>query len=122
MESLRIGHDNKGGGSAWFLEDVAIDVPSHGERAVFPCHRWLALKEDDGKLERELYPQFQDISSSKNYFSDVMLCCLTCHVIATRDHDVEIRSDHFCHSVKESCDLLAGNSPFVSLLKCRCVP
>jgi hypothetical protein len=64
---MRIGHDNKGTGAAWFLEDVTVDVPSRGERAVFPCHRWFALKEDDGKIERELYPQIEQIASSKTF-------------------------------------------------------
>lgn len=56
---LRIGHDNKGGGAAWFLDDVMIDVPSRGDHVVFACHRWFADDEDDGKIERELYPTEQ---------------------------------------------------------------
>ncbi len=53
----RIGHDNAGGGGAWFLGHVEIDCPSLGRKWLFPCGRWLAKDEDDGKLERELYPQ-----------------------------------------------------------------
>ena len=54
---FRIGHDNAGGGGAWFLDHVEIDSPSLGKKWLFPCGRWLAKKEDDGKLERELWPQ-----------------------------------------------------------------
>ena len=52
----RIGHDNKGGFAGWFLDKVMIDVPSLGQRSVFPCGRWLDKNKDDGQLERELLP------------------------------------------------------------------
>ncbi|ESO97796.1 hypothetical protein LOTGIDRAFT_208950 [Lottia gigantea] len=57
LKKIRIGHDNAGGGGAWFLENVGIDAPSLGRKWIFPCGRWLSDKDDDGKLERELYPQ-----------------------------------------------------------------
>ncbi|XP_050409617.1 lipoxygenase homology domain-containing protein 1 [Patella vulgata] len=57
LKKIRIGHDNAGGGGAWFLENVVIDAPSLGKKWVFQCGRWLSEKDDDGKLERELYPQ-----------------------------------------------------------------
>ena len=49
---VRIGHDGRGLGTGWFLEEVMIIV--HDECWVFPCMRWLADYEDDGKVEREL--------------------------------------------------------------------
>lgn len=52
-----IGHDNAGGGGAWFLDRIEIDCPHLGKKWVFPHNRWLAKDEDDGKLERELFPQ-----------------------------------------------------------------
>ncbi|CAB4019689.1 lipoxygenase homology domain-containing 1-like, partial [Paramuricea clavata] len=60
LEMVRIGHDGKGFGAGWYLDEVTVEVPSRGEIMVFPCHRWLAEDEDDGKIERELY------SSQKN--------------------------------------------------------
>ncbi|CAH1787210.1 unnamed protein product [Owenia fusiformis] len=57
LKKIKIGHDNKGGGGAWHLEKVEIDAPSLGKKWTFPCGRWLAKDEDDGLLERELYPQ-----------------------------------------------------------------
>lgn len=53
----RIGHDNAGGGAAWHLDKVVIDAPSLGKSWTFPCSRWLAKDEDDGQIEREIYPQ-----------------------------------------------------------------
>jgi len=55
--SCRIGHDNAGGGGAWYLENVEIDCPSLGRKWMFPHGRWLAKDKDDGQLERELFPQ-----------------------------------------------------------------
>ena len=63
---LRISHDNKGGAAGWFLDNVTVDIPSRGEHVVFPCHRWLADDEDDGKIERELYPGKQTQSNPSN--------------------------------------------------------
>lgn len=57
LTDFRIGHDNAGGGAAWFLDKVVIDAPSLGKAWTFPCSRWLSKKEDDGLIERELFPQ-----------------------------------------------------------------
>ena len=49
-----IGHDNSGSGPGWFLDKVEVESPSIGMIQVFPCDRWLARDEDDGKIERKL--------------------------------------------------------------------
>ncbi|XP_054895001.1 lipoxygenase homology domain-containing protein 1 [Poeciliopsis prolifica] len=56
LEKLRIGHDNSGGSSGWFLDWVEVDAPSQGQRLRFPCGRWLDPAEDDGAIVRDLYP------------------------------------------------------------------
>ncbi|XP_061603543.1 lipoxygenase homology domain-containing protein 1 [Phyllopteryx taeniolatus] len=57
LKKLRIGHDNRGGGSAgWFLDWVEIDAPSLGQKLRFPCGRWLDKGEDDGAISRDLFP------------------------------------------------------------------
>ncbi|XP_075955406.1 lipoxygenase homology domain-containing protein 1 isoform X2 [Anarhichas minor] len=56
LEKLRIGHDNSGGSSGWFLDWVEIDAASQGQRLRFPCGRWLDKGEDDGVIVRDLYP------------------------------------------------------------------
>ena len=68
IEMLRISHDNKGSAAGWFLDDVTVDTPSRGDHVVFPCHRWLADDEDDGKIERELYPGQQTHSNPSKYY------------------------------------------------------
>ena len=62
---VRIGHDGKGFGAGWYLDEVTVEVPSHGELMVFPCHRWLAEDEDDGKIERDYLNQHNNIEQSK---------------------------------------------------------
>ncbi|XP_048241483.1 lipoxygenase homology domain-containing protein 1-like isoform X2 [Haliotis rufescens] len=57
LKKIKIGHDNAGGGAAWHLDNVVIDCPSLGRMWTFPCNRWLGEKEDDGAIERELFPQ-----------------------------------------------------------------
>ncbi|KAM9307093.1 lipoxygenase homology domain-containing protein 1 [Pholidichthys leucotaenia] len=57
LKKLRIGHDNKGNGSAgWFLDWVEIDAQSVGQKLHFPCGRWLDRGEDDGAVVRDLFP------------------------------------------------------------------
>uniref|UniRef100_A0A3Q2WL46 Lipoxygenase homology PLAT domains 1b n=1 Tax=Haplochromis burtoni TaxID=8153 RepID=A0A3Q2WL46_HAPBU len=58
IRRVRIGHDGKGGGSAWFLDKVIVREEGQAEaNAVeFPCNRWLARNEDDGQIVRELVP------------------------------------------------------------------
>jgi hypothetical protein len=75
LELVRIGHDGKGLGAGWYLDEVTVEVPSRGELMVFPCHRWLAEDEDDGKIERELYPSQQNnIEQSKKNLISVDIC------------------------------------------------
>uniref|UniRef100_A0A8B9L5M6 Lipoxygenase homology domains 1b n=1 Tax=Astyanax mexicanus TaxID=7994 RepID=A0A8B9L5M6_ASTMX len=56
LQKIRIGHDNKGGSSGWFLDWVEINAPSQGQKLRFPCGRWLDKGEDDGAIVRDLYP------------------------------------------------------------------
>lgn len=53
LEKVRIGHDGRGLGTGWYLEEVVIIV--HDECWIFPCNQWLADYEDDGKTERDLF-------------------------------------------------------------------
>ncbi|CAL1540467.1 unnamed protein product [Lymnaea stagnalis] len=57
LKKIKIGHDNAGGGGAWFLDKVEIDAPALGRAWVFPCGHWLSDSDEDRLLERELYPQ-----------------------------------------------------------------
>ncbi|XP_077976546.1 lipoxygenase homology domain-containing protein 1-like isoform X1 [Styela clava] len=54
LKKLRIGHDNSGSSPGWYLEKVMIDDNSTGRIYTFPCGRWFAKDEDDGRITREL--------------------------------------------------------------------
>nr|XP_009664467.1 PREDICTED: lipoxygenase homology domain-containing protein 1 [Struthio camelus australis] len=56
LKKIKIGHDNKGSSTGWFLEWVEIDAPSLGRCLKFPCGRWLDKSEDDGAIERIIFP------------------------------------------------------------------
>lgn len=45
-----------GNSTGWFLEWVEIDAPSLGQCLKFPCGRWLDKSEDDGAVERIIFP------------------------------------------------------------------
>ncbi len=63
IRKIRIGHDGKGAGDGWHLKEVIIDAPKLGKKWRFPCSRWFDKSEDDGKIERDLYPM--DISTEE---------------------------------------------------------
>ena len=56
----RIGHDEAGLGSGWHLDKVEIVDPYKEKAWAFPCGKWLARDEEDGEIERELYPSGND--------------------------------------------------------------
>ena len=60
LKKLRIGHDNKGLKSGWYLSDVTIDCPSLGKSWRFPCGQWFAKDEGDQLIERDIYPDIDD--------------------------------------------------------------
>ena len=53
------------------LDKVEIDAPALGKRWYFPCGRWLDKGEDDGQIERELFPvetRTEEYQKRKNMF------------------------------------------------------
>ncbi|XP_038600030.1 lipoxygenase homology domain-containing protein 1 isoform X2 [Tachyglossus aculeatus] len=60
LEKIRIGHDNSGINPGWHCDHIDIRRLLPGgegsETLTFPCDRWLASSEDDGKCIRELVP------------------------------------------------------------------
>ncbi|KAM4028013.1 oxygen-regulated protein 1 [Anomaloglossus baeobatrachus] len=55
ISHIEISHDGKGLGNGWFLEKVEIVTESTNEAALFPCNRWLAEDEEDGRTFVQLY-------------------------------------------------------------------
>lgn len=90
LTKLRVGHDNAGFNSAWFLDKIIIRHLKAPEKPdgkksdkkrskktddsaedddciyVFPCNRWLAKDEDDGQIIRELLPHTTSGKLRKN--------------------------------------------------------
>lgn len=54
VEELLIGHDNSGIGPGWFLDRVEVECPVTGMLQTFPCGKWFAKDEGDGRIERIL--------------------------------------------------------------------
>ena len=54
VSRVRIGHDNSGPGSGWYLDKVIVDDIENQRVYEFPCDRWLAEDEDDGLTQRDL--------------------------------------------------------------------
>ncbi|XP_071964229.1 uncharacterized protein [Antedon mediterranea] len=52
---LLLGHNAKGYGAGWFVEEINIKEDIHSQtQFVFPCQRWFDDGVEDGKLEREI--------------------------------------------------------------------
>lgn len=71
LRKVRVGHDGKGPGAGWHLKEIIVDAPKLGKKWRFPCDRWFDKGEDDGKIERELYPMdvsFEEYNPCKSYF------------------------------------------------------
>jgi hypothetical protein len=58
LERIRIGHDGTGFGAGWHLQDVGIRSSSEAEVHfdIPTTGRWFDTTEDDGQIERDLYP------------------------------------------------------------------
>ena len=41
-------------GPGWHLKEIIIETLN--EKIVFPCNKWFDKKENDGEIERYLYP------------------------------------------------------------------
>ena len=51
---MRIGHDNSGSKTSWFLKHVVVHDLQTREKFYFICNNWLAADKDDGLIERLL--------------------------------------------------------------------
>ncbi|KAM5305132.1 lipoxygenase homology domain-containing protein 1 isoform 3-T3 [Glossophaga mutica] len=54
LMKITVGHNNKGRSAGWFLSKVAIEDVGNKRKYDFPLNRWLALDEDDGKIQRDI--------------------------------------------------------------------
>lgn len=56
VKFITIGHDNSGEKPGWFLDRVTIQNKQTGKTLDFMVNRWFSKSDDDGKIERDLYP------------------------------------------------------------------
>ncbi|KAM9632188.1 lipoxygenase homology domain-containing protein 1 isoform 3-T3 [Trichechus inunguis] len=54
LMKINIGHNNKGGSAGWFLSKIVVEDIGNKRKYDFPLNRWLALDEDDGKIQRDI--------------------------------------------------------------------
>ncbi|XP_004422559.1 PREDICTED: lipoxygenase homology domain-containing protein 1 isoform X1 [Ceratotherium simum simum] len=54
LMKINVGHNNKGGSPGWFLSKIVIEDIGNKRKYDFPLNRWLALDEDDGKIQRDI--------------------------------------------------------------------
>uniref|UniRef100_A0A2K6GSY1 Lipoxygenase homology PLAT domains 1 n=1 Tax=Propithecus coquereli TaxID=379532 RepID=A0A2K6GSY1_PROCO len=54
LMKINIGHNNKGSSAGWFLAKIVIEDIGNKRKYDFPLNRWLALDEDDGKIQRDI--------------------------------------------------------------------
>nr|XP_055024965.1 lipoxygenase homology domain-containing protein 1 isoform X1 [Misgurnus anguillicaudatus] len=54
VRKITIGHNNKGSSAGWFVEKVIVDDLGNKTVYDFPINRWLAIDEDDGKIQRDV--------------------------------------------------------------------
>ncbi|XP_012870303.1 PREDICTED: lipoxygenase homology domain-containing protein 1 isoform X2 [Dipodomys ordii] len=54
LMKINVGHNNKGSSAGWFLSKIVIEDIGNKRKYDFPLNRWLALDEDDGKIQRDI--------------------------------------------------------------------
>ncbi|XP_031568814.1 polycystin-1-like [Actinia tenebrosa] len=54
LGSIKIWHDHGGNNPSWFLSRLYIRDLQTDKKTWYICNRWLAVEEDDGKIERVL--------------------------------------------------------------------
>ncbi|XP_055478766.1 lipoxygenase homology domain-containing protein 1 isoform X3 [Psammomys obesus] len=54
LMKINVGHNNKGSSAGWFLSKIIIEDIGNKRKYDFPLNRWLALDEDDGKIQRDI--------------------------------------------------------------------
>ncbi|MBQ7081311.1 MAG: hypothetical protein IJM92_16960 [Fibrobacter sp.] len=56
IKKITIGHDNKGAGAGWYLNNVQITNTTTGQKWFFTVNRWIAKDEADRKLYVTMAP------------------------------------------------------------------
>ena len=54
IQRVNISHDNSSRNASWFLDKVLVEDLQEKKVYEFPCNKWLATDQEDGKLSRDL--------------------------------------------------------------------
>ncbi|XP_078670977.1 polycystin-1-like protein 2 isoform X2 [Branchiostoma floridae x Branchiostoma belcheri] len=54
LMALHVWHDNRGLDPSWFLDKIIITDTQDDSMTTFLCNKWLAVEEDDGRVDRIL--------------------------------------------------------------------
>ncbi|XP_066302434.1 polycystin-1-like protein 2 [Branchiostoma lanceolatum] len=66
---MRVWHNNAGYSPAWFLNQVIVVNRGTNETTYFLANRWLAVDEDDGKIDRIIpTASLEDMTKFRNVF------------------------------------------------------
>jgi hypothetical protein len=66
LTKLKIGHNNKGPGSGWFLGKIIVDDTLMNRVYEFVCERWLA--EDEGSFSLCSIPIVLSVNNLFKFF------------------------------------------------------
>jgi len=53
LEEIRVRHDNKGFGAAWYLDRIEVEAPAE-KMSSFPCSQWFDKSSGDHLIDRTL--------------------------------------------------------------------
>ncbi|XP_074659507.1 polycystin-1-like protein 1 [Tubulanus polymorphus] len=53
VHRVQIWHNNQGNDPSWYISRIIVRDCNTGVNYYFSCEKWLAVQEDDGKVERE---------------------------------------------------------------------
>ena len=67
IKKIRLGHDNKGLKSGWYVSEISVVCAKLGKSWRFPVGKWFARDEDDQLIERDLYPDVDDTDTYEAY-------------------------------------------------------
>jgi len=56
ISKIKIGHDNSGFFSAWFMVSAQVRNEKTGQEYNFPCNQWFDKDKGDGQIVRDLFP------------------------------------------------------------------
>ncbi|XP_078593958.1 uncharacterized protein LOC144871881 [Branchiostoma floridae x Branchiostoma japonicum] len=71
LTHVHVWHDNAGSSPGWYLNKVVIQHVCSGRVDYFICNRWLALDEDDGRIDRMVFVASpEEIAELSNLISE----------------------------------------------------